>query len=97
MRIGGQEFTWGKRTYIMAELNVTPDSFSGDGVGDDLDAAVVQAVVILTIMMGINIFGKESGAFRNFSLWVMGILTVVTVWSGVDYVLGNLKVVRPGR
>ncbi len=44
MRIGGQEFTWGKRTYIMAVLNVTPDSFSGDGVGDDMGAAVVQAL-----------------------------------------------------
>jgi len=44
MRIGGQEFTWGKRTYIMAVLNVTPDSFSGDGAGDDMDAAVDLAL-----------------------------------------------------
>ncbi len=26
-------FKWGERTYIMGILNVTPDSFSGDGVG----------------------------------------------------------------
>ena len=44
MRIGGREFTWGKRTYVMAVLNVTPDSFSGDGVGNDADAAVAQAL-----------------------------------------------------
>jgi dihydropteroate synthase len=25
-------FTWGKRTYIMGIINVTPDSFSGDGL-----------------------------------------------------------------
>ena len=25
-------FKWGERTYIMGILNVTPDSFSGDGV-----------------------------------------------------------------
>ncbi len=42
--IGGREFAWGERTYLMGVLNVTPDSFSGDGVGADVDAAVCQAV-----------------------------------------------------
>jgi dihydropteroate synthase len=28
-------FTWGQRTYIMGIINVTPDSFSGDGLLDD--------------------------------------------------------------
>src|SRR5437867_426559 len=32
LRIGGREFHWGARTYIMGILNVTPDSFSGDGL-----------------------------------------------------------------
>lgn len=27
-----QRFAWGKRTYVMGIVNVTPDSFSGDGV-----------------------------------------------------------------
>ena len=31
-RIGGREFKWGERTYVMGIVNVTPDSFSGDGV-----------------------------------------------------------------
>lgn len=34
---------WGSRTYIMAILNVTPDSFSGDGLGRDVAQAVVRA------------------------------------------------------
>ena len=42
--IGGKTFAWGERTYIMGILNVTPDSFSNDGVGGDVDAAVRQAV-----------------------------------------------------
>lgn len=42
--IGGRTFIWGERTYIMGILNVTPDSFSNDGVGGDIDAAVRQAV-----------------------------------------------------
>jgi len=42
--IGGREFAWGDRTFVMGVLNVTPDSFSGDGVGTDVDEAVRQAV-----------------------------------------------------
>jgi dihydropteroate synthase len=29
---GGRTLEWGKRTYVMGILNVTPDSFSGDGL-----------------------------------------------------------------
>lgn len=39
-------FNWGERTYIMGIINVTPDSFSGDGLLSSkagLDAAVRQA------------------------------------------------------
>lgn len=38
-------FNWGTKTYIMGILNITPDSFSGDGLlGDDgLEMAVAQA------------------------------------------------------
>jgi dihydropteroate synthase len=31
-RIGPRLFDWGSRTYVMGILNVTPDSFSGDGL-----------------------------------------------------------------
>ena len=41
-RIGDHEFHWGSRTYVMGIVNVTPDSFSGDGV-TDLEMAVAQA------------------------------------------------------
>lgn len=42
--IGGREFVWGSRTYVMGIVNVTPDSFSGDGLAYDVEAAVRQAV-----------------------------------------------------
>jgi dihydropteroate synthase len=45
-RIGNRVFTWGTRTFVMGILNVTPDSFSGDGVGTDLDIAIKRAVQI---------------------------------------------------
>jgi len=41
-RIGARDFIWGARTYVMGIVNVTPDSFSGDGV-TDLETAVAQA------------------------------------------------------
>jgi len=40
--IGGKRFDWSSRTYVMGIVNVTPDSFSGDGLGNDADAAVAQ-------------------------------------------------------
>jgi dihydropteroate synthase len=42
-RCGGVEFRWGERTYVMGVLNLSPDSFSGDGVGDDIEAALARA------------------------------------------------------
>jgi len=39
---GSRTFYWGKRTYVMGVLNVSPDSFSGDGLGD-AQAAVARA------------------------------------------------------
>ena len=42
-RIGPTTFTWGLRTYVMGILNVTPDSFSGDGLLTDADP-VARAV-----------------------------------------------------
>lgn len=44
--IGPVTFRWGEQTYVMGVLNVTPDSFSGDGLltaPDPLAAALVQA------------------------------------------------------
>jgi dihydropteroate synthase len=40
--IGGRRFVWGSRTYVMGVLNITPDSFSGDGLAGDVEAAVEQ-------------------------------------------------------
>lgn len=42
MRIGTRTFVWGARTYIMGVINVSPDSFSGDGLAS-VDAAIEQA------------------------------------------------------
>jgi dihydropteroate synthase len=38
LTIGKHTFNWGSRTYVMGILNVTPDSFSGDGLLHPLPA-----------------------------------------------------------
>ena len=40
--IAGREFVWGSRTYVMGVVNVSLESFAGDGVAD-ATAAVAQA------------------------------------------------------
>jgi dihydropteroate synthase len=40
---GKTEFRWGERTYIMGVINLSPDSFSGDGLDSDIEAAQAQA------------------------------------------------------
>ncbi|PJF23694.1 MAG: dihydropteroate synthase, partial [Phototrophicales bacterium] len=43
LQIGSHIFDWGSRTYVMGILNITPDSFSGDGLmayGDRIEQAV---------------------------------------------------------
>lgn len=46
LQVGSFTFDWGSRTYVMGILNVTPDSFSGDGIiakGEVVKSAVDQA------------------------------------------------------
>ncbi len=40
----GETLAWGVRTYVMGIINVTPDSFSGDGLAGDNSAVVRQAL-----------------------------------------------------
>lgn len=40
----GEPLVWGQRTCVMGIINVTPDSFSGDGLGADIPAIVDQAL-----------------------------------------------------
>ncbi|HEY6539158.1 MAG TPA: hypothetical protein VI138_09015, partial [Candidatus Dormibacteraeota bacterium] len=43
LRFGDRVWEFGHRTYLIGVVNVTPDSFSGDGVGRDPLAAVARA------------------------------------------------------
>ena len=57
------ELVWGKKTYVMGIINLTPDSFSGDGVmvsGDPIQQALAQAEEFIRDGADILDLGAES-------------------------------------
>ena len=63
LTIQNQTFDWGARTYVMGILNVTPDSFSGDGLlaqKDALAASLAQAKHFVEAGVDILDIGGES-------------------------------------
>jgi dihydropteroate synthase len=44
--VAGKRFEWGSRTYVMGIVNVSPDSFSGDGL-DDAGTAIEQGLAMV--------------------------------------------------
>jgi dihydropteroate synthase len=59
MRVRGRALEWGVRTYVMGIINVTPDSFSGDGI-EEPDLAVAFAHTQLERGSDILDIGAES-------------------------------------
>lgn len=43
LELRGRRFDWGSRTYLMAIVNATPDSFSGDGHAGDIGSVAARA------------------------------------------------------
>ncbi|MFC1908722.1 dihydropteroate synthase [Chloroflexota bacterium] len=59
-RCGNAEFRWGEKTYVMGVCNLSPDSFSGDGLGSDMEAIVAQATRFVAEGADIIDIGGES-------------------------------------
>jgi dihydropteroate synthase len=63
LQIGNHTFDWGSRTYVMGILNITPDSFSGDGIvpnSDRIERSLRQAEYFLKYGADILDVGGES-------------------------------------
>ncbi len=58
--VAGHRLEFGKRTLVMGIVNVTPNSFSGDGVGDDVTAAVARAQSLAEAGANVVDIGGES-------------------------------------
>lgn len=74
LAIGPRTFDWGSRTFVMGILNVTPDSFSGDGLiaatGDPVDAAVGRARAMVAEGADLLDVGGESSRPGHASVGV---------------------------
>ncbi len=59
-QIRDRKFEWGKRTYLMGVINVTPDSFSDGGLFNSVDAAIAQAHSIAPYVDIFDIGGEST-------------------------------------
>jgi dihydropteroate synthase len=60
MRWKGHDLHWGADTHVMATLNITTDSFSGDGLGEDPNAVADAASTAVAEGARILDLGAES-------------------------------------
>ena len=60
LRLGSRVLAWGTRTFVMGVLNVTPDSFSGDGVARDAEALRARIDTLLDAAPDVIDVGGES-------------------------------------
>jgi dihydropteroate synthase len=63
LTVANHTFDWGARTYVMGILNVTPDSFSGDGIiakGDVVQVSIEQAHSFVASNVDVLDVGGES-------------------------------------
>jgi len=63
LTVANHTFNWGARTYVMGILNVTPDSFSGDGLiakGDAVQVSIEQARSFVASNVDVLDVGGES-------------------------------------
>ena len=58
--ISGNEFIWGSRTYSMGIINVTPDSFSNDGILNNIKKIQTKAKLFQSLGADIIDVGGES-------------------------------------
>ena len=59
LHVRGRTLEWGARTYVMGIVNVTPDSFSGDGI-EEPDLAIAYALTQIERGSDILDLGAES-------------------------------------
>lgn len=60
MRCGRHRLRLGERTLVMGVINMTPDSFSGDGLGDSVETAVALAKAMAAAGADLLDVGGES-------------------------------------
>ena len=86
--IGSSLFEWGSCTYIAGIVNVTPDSFSGDGISENIEKAVLQASEFQEMGAHIIDVGGESTRPRS----IYGYSKLVSVDEELSRVLPVIEI-----
>ena len=84
-RWDGYELAWGTKTFVMAVVNATPDSFSGDGLAGRPEAAAALAEEAVAASADLIDVGAESTRPRHIP---------VTAAEELDRLLPVLRTVR---
>jgi dihydropteroate synthase len=90
LRIPSWTLALGERTLLMGVLNVTPDSFSGDGLNLDTEAAVSRALQMQRDGAGILDIGGEST--RPGAEWISAADELRRVLPVLQKLRGQLKI-----
>jgi dihydropteroate synthase len=73
LKIGNRTLAWGERTYVMGILNLTPDSFSGDGL---IPSAPLSSLPPFSAKMGGDTLGGSLRQARRFQAAGVDLLDV---------------------
>tara|TARA_Y100001970_G_C14237945_1_gene863072 strand:- start:2712 stop:3527 length:816 start_codon:yes stop_codon:yes gene_type:complete len=84
------KLNWGSRTYIMGIINVTTDSFSGDGIAADLSAIAKQAIIFQKFGADIVDIGGESSRPPS----VYGDVKKVSIKTETQRVLSAIEIIK---
>ncbi len=96
--VAGKHFKWGSRTYVMGIINVTQDSFSGDGLltaGSDFRSVVESALAQARsfVEAGVDILDVGGESTRPGSLPVEADLEIERVLPVIEKIGSELEVV----
>ena len=96
INVKGHEFIWGSRSYIMGILNLTPDSFSGDGLlqkSDVLDLDVVLSMAGNFVENGADILDIGGESTRPGAQTISADEELDRVLPVIEKIIANVDVV----
>ena len=90
MKIGSRDFNWGTKTFVMGIINVTDDSFSGDGIAFNLKKVEQQAMAFKKNGADFIDVGGES----NRPSSVYGEVKSISIQEEIDRVIPAIRLIN---
>ncbi|MEG4588652.1 dihydropteroate synthase [Microcoleus sp. MOSTC5] len=96
LTIRNKAFEWGKRTYLMGVLNVTPDSFSDGGDFNTIESALLQAENMVKSGVDIIDIGGQStrpgAAEISLAEEIDRVIPLVEILRQKTYIFGSVPI-----